>query len=57
LEKEEKEDVNQLQQFAIVPDKGDRQLLQINLTPATVIFFRGDKIYSNAAQLNNTTQL
>lgn len=56
LEKEEKEDVNQLQQFVIIPDKGEHQLLQINLIPAGIIFFKGQSIYSNSSQMNIKAQ-
>lgn len=41
LEKEDKDEVNNLEQFVILPDRGERQVLQINLTPASMAYFRG----------------
>jgi hypothetical protein len=40
----------------IIPDRVDRQLLQINLIPGGIAYFRGEKIYSNTAQLKVTQQ-
>jgi len=38
----------------IVPDRAERQLLQINLIPAGIVYLGGEKIYSNSSQLKIT---
>jgi len=40
----------------IIPDRADKQLLQINLIPGGIAYFNGEKMYSNTTQLKVTRQ-
>jgi hypothetical protein len=40
----------------IIPDRIDRQLLQINIIPGGIAYFNGEKMYSNTVQLKVTRQ-
>jgi len=45
------EDAANVPTFAIVNEKAEQQLLQINLTPASMIYVRANKVYANSRKI------
>lgn len=47
----DEEDTADLPTFAIVNEKAEQQILQINLTPASMVYARVNRIYTNTSKL------
>lgn len=45
------EDTADLPTFAIVNERAEQQILQINLTPASMVYARANRIYTNTSKL------
>jgi hypothetical protein len=45
------EDTADLPTFAIVNEKAEQQILQVNLTPASMVYTRANRIYTNSSKL------
>ena len=50
---EEEGDAANLQEFVIVNEKAEQQVLQVNLIPATVTFLKATKLYSNTPHIKS----